>query len=368
VTIGGQQAYEYFTVPTGMTEDLTIQQTFISESLQSNWTVFSGLSRFAERNRANAALDAARATEEYQQTVVRESVTNAFYDLIGAQQRVQVAVDAQELARQELERAQTYFDLGISTKSDVLQAKVRHQQTKLDTVRERNGERNAFAALTHAMGLHQAQRFEVSAGGKVEAVAEAPAPDVEALLTEATANRSDLAATRLNLDASRSSVTSARAGFWPSVEIFASASQSKSETPYRFGAQENTSYTWGIQGQWNIFDRFQTKNRARQAVANRRKAEYDLRQKRLDIELEVVQLHNNLVEALESHEVSSVTVEQSQEDLRLAAERFRVGAGTSLDVITAQVNLAQAKRDLVDAQVNILKLRNQLERAVGGSF
>jgi outer membrane protein TolC len=152
------------------------------------------------------------------------------------------------------------------------------------------------------------------------------------------------------------------------VEIFASASRSKSETPYRFGAQENTSYTWGIQGQWNIFDRFQTKNRARQAVANRRKAEYDLRQKRLDIELEVVQLHNNLVEALESHEVSSVTVEQSQEDLRLAAERFRVGAGTSLDVITAQVNLAQAKRDLVDAQVNILKLRNQLERAVGGSF
>ena len=79
-----------------------------------------------------------------------------------------------------------------------------------------------------------------------------------------------------------------------------------------------------------------------------------------------MQLHNNLVESIEGYAVSSVTVEQSQEDLRLAEERFRVGAGTSLDVITAQVNLAQARRDQVDAQVNIVKLRSQLNRAVGG--
>jgi outer membrane protein TolC len=80
-----------------------------------------------------------------------------------------------------------------------------------------------------------------------------------------------------------------------------------------------------------------------------------------------VNLWNNLTEAIETHEVSSVAVEQSQEDLRLANERFKVGAGTQLDVITAQVNLAQARRDLVDAQINAIKFRRQLERATGAS-
>jgi outer membrane protein len=363
LTVGGQQAFQTFGGPTSATEDVTILQTFSGQTLRTNWSVFSGFSRFSERNRANAALAASQATEEYQATVVRESVTNAYYDLIGAKQRVQVAIDAEELARQELERSETYFELGISTRSDVLQAKVRHQQTKLDTVRERNGERNAFAALTFAMGLRQAQRFEISS--EAEGVENVTAPDIEELLNRATGQRRDLAATRLTLDASESAVTTARAGFWPSLQVFASHSRTKAETPFRFGASQNSDYTWGVQGQWNIFDRFQTKTQTRRAVASRRKAEYDLRQKRLDIELEIVQLRNNLVEAVESHEVSSVTVEQSQEDLRLATERFRVGAGTSLDVITAQVNLAQARRDLVDAQINILKLRNQLGRAVG---
>ncbi len=367
LTIGGQQAFQTFTAPVpGRTEDSTILQTFSGQTLQTNWTVFSGFSRFSERNRANAALSASVATEEYQATVVREEVTNAFFDLVGAKQRVKVAIDAEELARQELERAQTYFELGISTRSDVLQAKVRHQQTKLDTVRERNGERNAFAALAHAMGLRQARHFEIQA--EMDEVTHEIAPDLEALLARATERRRDLAAARLSLEASRAAVTTARAGYWPSIEVFANTARNKAETPFRFGATENTSYTWGIQGQWNIFDRFQTKAQTRRAVANRRKAEYDLRQKQLDVELEIVQLRNNLVEAIESHEVSSVTVEQSQEDLRLATERFRVGAGTSLDVITAQVNLAQARRDLVDAQINILKLRNQLSRAVGGGL
>ena len=44
-----------------------------------------------------------------------------------------------------------------------------------------------------------------------------------------------------------------------------------------------------------------------------------------------------------------------------------MGAGTQLDVITAQVNLAQARRDRVDAQVNAIKFRRQLDRATGAS-
>lgn len=346
--------------------DLTITQTFESQGLSSSWTVFSGFDRFAERNEANATLGAAAATLDYQRHVLREQVTNAFYDYVRAQRRVVVAIEAEQLALRELERGQTYFELGISTKSDVLQAKVRHQQTKLDVVRERNGERNAFVTLSHAMNIPGARSFEVEAA--LPEAASVLLPELDPLLDSARERRLDLTASEFQLDASASGVTRARSGYYPALEVFGGWSRSLSETPFRFGAQENTTLSWGLRGTWNIFDGWRTQQRVRTAVAGKRRSEYDLRQKQLDIEREVVTLWNNLVEATESYEVSVVSVEQSEEDLRLAEERFRVGAGTALDLITAQVNLATARRDLVDAQINAIKYRAQLERATGGEL
>ncbi len=365
VTIGGDTLSTVTQVRTNRVEDVTIDQTFQSQSISSNWTVFNGFDRLAERSQASANYDASVATLDYQRDVLREDVTNAFYDYIRAQQRVQVAIDARELALQELERAETYFELGISTRSDVLQAKVRHQQTKLDVVRERNGERNAFLGLAHSMNIPGARPFDVRSD--LPAVAEIDVAPVDTLLATARQQRLDLAAAEYQLEASRAGVTRARSGYWPSVQVFAQYSRSESETPFRFGAQENTQLSYGIQGQWQIFDRWRTQQRTRNAVAQRRRAEYQVRQQQLNVELEVVNLWNNLTEAIETHEVSSVAVEQSKEDLRLANERFKVGAGTQLDVITAQVNLAQARRDLVDAQINAIKFQRQLARATGAS-
>jgi len=365
VTVGGDTLSTITQVRTDQVRDATIDQTFESQSISSNWTVFNGFDRIAERSQASANYEASVATLDYQRDVLREDVTNAFYDYIRAQQRVQVAIDAQELALRELERTETYFELGISTRSDVLQAKVRHQQTKLDVVRERNGERNAFLVLAHAMNIPGARTFEVESD--LPAVSRIEVPPVDTLLATARQQRLDLAAAEYRLEASRAGVTRARAGYWPSVQIFAQYSRSESETPFRFGAQENTQFSYGIQGQWQIFDRWRTQQRTRNAVAQRRRSEYQVRQQQLNVELEVVNLWNNLTEAIETHEVSSVAVEQSTEDLRLANERFEVGAGTQLDVITAQVNLAQARRDRVDAQVNAIKFRRQLDRATGAS-
>jgi outer membrane protein TolC len=119
-------------------------------------------------------------------------------------------------------------------------------------------------------------------------------------------------------------------------------------------------------GDWNVFDRFATKEQTRRALAEKRRAEYDLRLAELDVQAEVVTLHNNLIEASERHRLGVQMVEQATLELRLAQEGLQAGLGTSLDVINAQVALAQARRDVVDAQTDYLKYRCQLVRATGG--
>ena len=70
-------------------------------------------------------------------------------------------------------------------------------------------------------------------------------------------------------------------------------------------------------------------------------------------------------EAIERVAVATETVEQAQEDVRLAEERYRVGAGTMLDTIAAQVSLTQAKADVIGAQCDYLVAIADLDRATG---
>jgi outer membrane protein TolC len=345
-----------------------ITSRFLSKGGQAsaNWTVFNGFDRWYEGQEAGSALSSADASYEYQRRLMRERISDAYYDLQRAYARVQVAIEAEELAAQELERTETYFDLGISTKSDVLQAKVRHQQTKLDIVRENTGERRAFILLANAMNIPGAVMFRVRE--ELPVVDRVEVRTLEELIAEADSTRLDLTAAQFTLESRNAGVNRARSGFYPQIQIFGNTSRSINESPQelRLGAQKSGSIAWGIQGSWDIFDGWRRMQQYRQAVATRRKAEYSLRQTHLTAELQVVNIYSNLIDAVESYDVSSFTVEQSEEDLRLAEERFRVGAGTQLDVITAQVNLATARRDLVDAQVNYAKYLNQMRRAVGG--
>jgi len=363
--IDGEQAFSFGLTETGEFEDTTIFSTSSNARVSTNWTVFNGFARTAGISRAKADRTATGLNLEYQKQLLEEQVGNAYLDYVRAILKVRVAEDAEELAEKELEKSETYFELGISTRSDVLQQKVQ-LRNRLESVQARNEQRNTFASLAHLMNIPGAEEFEVDTD--ILTSMAMVVPELDGLLVVARQTRPDFQASALNVDARGKAVTEARAGFYPSISVFANYSLSENTTPFRFGAARSDNVSWGIQGQWNLFDRFQTKQQSRRAVANRRKAEYDHRQARLDLEKEIVQLRNNLIEATESHAVATQAVEQADEELRLAQERFRVGAGTSLDVINAQVGLAQARRDVVDAQTNYAKFRRQLDRASGGAL
>jgi outer membrane protein len=63
--------------------------------------------------------------------------------------------------------------------------------------------------------------------------------------------------------------------------------------------------------------------------------------------------------------VSRTTVAAAQEALRMQRERYRLGASTIVDLLTAETTLNQAETGLVQARYNYLIARAQLEALVG---
>ncbi len=353
--------YSQINVPAGV-EDQTIHTKYKDWNGRATLNVFSGFSKFSSLSSAKHGRAAAEATLGYNRELVVQDVLTAYYNLLRYQKLEDVALEARDRAAKELERTQTYFRLGSAAKSDVLQQKVQLENTKLDAVVAHNNVAKAFADLAFVMNRPLAEQFSVDSS---VLDTDFQVEDVSTLYDEALANRLDLHSSEEQVLARRKDITTASGNLWPQINLNGSYTRYNNESPYKFGAQESESVSYGYSISWNIFDRMRTINARSRAKANARIAEYELEQARQNAQVEIRQLHNSLVEARERANVSRETIEQSREELRLARERFRVGAGTALDVIVAQVNLANAKAQEIQAKVDFLIARAQLNRAVG---
>ena len=234
--------------------------------------------------------------------------------------------------------------------------------TKLDVVISDNNVKKAFNNLAFSMNRPLAVGFAVDPSVLDTDYVMEP---VSTLYAQALTNRLDLVSNQYTLDSRKSDVTTATANLYPSLNLFGRYNRSDNESPFKFGSQVSESTTFGYSVSWNIFDRMRTWTGRSQAKANARIAEYELEQAKMNVQVEIRQLHTSLVEAAERAVVSAETIVQSQEELRLARERFRVGAGTTLDVIVAQVNLANSRGQEVQAMCDFLIAETMLHRAVG---
>ncbi len=349
-------------IPNGTFADQNTESTYQDYGLSSNWNVFSGFSKFGSLKSARNSLNASKADQAYSRQLVIQNVVVAFIKLVRDERMLEVKLDAENLAQKELEKSETYHRIGSAAKSDVLQAKVRLEQTRLDVIRARNSAEQSFAELAHAMNRPLANRFDVDRS-LMEAKLEVD--ELPTLFEEALANRQDLHSKEFQVEARKGDVTSAGGNLLPRVDLFARYSKYENESPFRFGAQKSDNLSYGYQVNWNVFDRYQTLASRSQAKARQRIAEYSLDQSMLDIQLEVRQLYNAQVEARERVSLARETIINAEEELRLAQERFRVGAGTMLDRITAQVNLATARGDEVSALADFVVVGKQIDRAIG---
>lgn len=348
--------------PNGTFADQTITTKYKDISGRANLNLFSGFAKFSGLSSAKHGLKAAEETVAYTRELVAENVIAAYFNLLRYQRLLEVANETRDQAAKELERTETYFRLGSAAKSDVLQQRVRLENTKLDVVIADNSVKKAFADLAFSMNRPLAVSFAIDASALNTDFA---VEDVGALYAEALAARKDLKSNEFNVIARKNDVTTASANLLPRVDLFANFNRYNNESPFIFGSQKSGSTTFGYAVSWNIFDRMQTLNGRSQAKANARIAEYELEQARMNVQVEIRQLHNSLVEARERANVSRKTIVQSEEELRLAQERFRVGAGTTLDVIVAQANLANSRAQEVQAMCDFLIAETQMQRAVG---
>jgi outer membrane protein len=114
-----------------------------------------------------------------------------------------------------------------------------------------------------------------------------------------------------------------------------------------------------------VFSGMQIEGDIRQAKGALLEAEALRRQRELDVQVEVQQAWLLLRESIQQIEVTREGLASAEEDYKFSKGRYDLGAGTYLDLLTAEVNLANARARLIEAVADAHTAEAGLEFAVG---
>lgn len=160
--------------------------------------------------------------------------------------------------------------------------------------------------------------------------------------------------------------TAAKGQYLPRLSASASYSYRDSKFPESWQVVKD-GYTWstGLSASWTLFDGLITHANIRTANARMASAEADLRTADQAAEVEVKQAYLNYTLMREKVTLSQETRAEAEESYRLINEKYRLGAATTLDLLTSQTTLTQARVQEASTLSDLKIAEAALSKAIG---
>src|SRR2546429_420526 len=327
--------------------------------LSASLVLFDGFSRFANLRAASATQDAAAAGDVNQRYQVTAATGQVFFTALANEELVRVSEAQVERAKAERQTAVNKFQAGAATRSDTLTATVDLGNALLSLLQAQANLATAQANLGRQVGVDQLVRA-------VSDSAFPPLPDTTTLRTSALQTAPLIRQAEAQVSATGAQVWSARSLYWPTVTLSYSNSRTGVSSPELplFGNYFET-FSWRFGLSWTIFNGFGREQSQVSAGVTHDVAVAQAADARRQVNAQYTQQLAALFTGWAQIAIAGADVAAATEAVRVQQERYRLGAGTLLDLLTAQANLTQAAVSQVQARYNYLIARAQLEAIVG---
>jgi len=327
--------------------------------LSASLVLFDGFSRFANLRATSATQDAAAAEVVNQRYQVTASTAQVFFTALANEELVRVAQAQVERAGAELQTAVNKFQAGAATRSDTLTATVDLGNARLTLLQAQANLATAQANLGRQVGVDQLVRA-------VPDSAFPPPPDTTTLRTATLQTAPLVRQAAAQASAAGAQLWSARSQYWPTVTLSYTNSRTGVGSPdLPLFSNYPESFAWRFGLSWTIFNGFGREQAQVSASVIHDVALAQAADARRQVNAQYTQQLAATFTAWAQIAIAGANVAAATEAVRVQQERYRLGAGTLLDLLTAQANLTQAAVSQVQARYNYLIARAQLEAIVG---
>jgi outer membrane protein len=294
-------------------------------------------------------------------------VTDRFYQLGTARQKILVARSSLEAAQTVEQAVQARVDNGLATKPELLQAQQQSAQSAFDVEATTGVESDARVALVESIGLLPTVPLSVADLGQ-RSTSEQTNGSVDELIARALSQRPDLVAKLANVHAKQNGIRRVRAEYYPKVAIDAHVSETELDVSIAgskyFGDDKPT---WGafLTVSVPIFDGFARRHKMEMAEAELHGAENELAGARDSAVREVWKAYTDFKTALRKQDSAVKLVTASQNAFDAVLESYKNGLSTYPEIVSAQRNLASARSVGHDTQSAIFTAATALALSTG---
>ncbi|MGB8356799.1 MAG: TolC family protein [Chthoniobacteraceae bacterium] len=295
------------------------------------------------------------------------NVTQKFYALGNARQRVEDCRSALESAQTVERAARARLDQGLAVKTEYLQAQQQTAQRAFELDAALGLASDALVGLVESLGLLPTIQLRVADDvGKPLPVL--PEHSLDGLIDMALSQRSDLIAKLANLHAREAELREARAEYYPKISVDGNVSETRLEvsmanSPY-FGSTEPV-YGARIAVELPIFDGFARREKVHAAEAGLSAAESELAGARDAAVREVWKAYTDFKTALHKQDSAEKLLVAAKNAYDAVFDSYKHGLGTYVEVASAQSNLTMARGVEHDTRSAIFETATTLALAVG---
>jgi len=336
----------------------TLQQsnTSVTGHLDARYELFS-VRKFTDLGRTQAELESATATEVQQRFAAALLTESAFYGVLADAELARVARGRADRAEEQLRLARARVVSGAAVQSDSLTVRLELVRAQVDLLRTESSLRVSRLELGRRVGV----------AGPVDAVPLSTEPPPSLPITQAEAIAQALEqgpeyrVARAQERAAEAQLKGKRGDYFPTLTL--AGSHTRFDTGFPPNAKNINSINLNISLRiWNNGDR-------ELAIIQARSDRDVARAVRADLERAAAR---DVTEAYDGYETARAAALLAQEGLTVASENYRVqearykaGATTVLDLLTAQNGLNDAEAGVVQAQYAARLALAQLEAILG---
>ena len=339
-------------------------QDFWNYQAEATQTLFRW-DQWQQLKRADAQVALAEANYRAAQQDLLLRVSQAYFDVLAAEDTLSAAEATLQAFTRQLEQAEKRFEVGLIAITDVQESRAAHDSATAAVIAAKRVLASTHEVLRELTG----EAYQTLTKPAEEMPLDQPQPaDEESWVAQALEQNLNVIAARLGVDVAKRNVKIAQAGHMPTVDLFANRTEfDANSTQINNGLEgpadsDQTDDTYGVRVNIPIFAGGATQSRVREQVhlhrAERerlegaiRRAERDTRDAYLGVLAEKAR-----VTALNQ------SVKSNQTALEATEAGFEVGTRTTVDVLDARRRLFEAQRDYArsryDYLINFVRLKS----------
>ena len=318
-----------------------------------------------------AAVESARSSRI---TLVAE-VKKAFYNILLAEQSLDVLRESQATVQRTVDDTSVQYENGLTSEYDLLTAQVQLSNLKPSILQTENSIR--IAKLMLKMYLSIPEQVEIEVEGELDAMRDKVLAGTEGLTTD-TSDNSDLRTLELQEDLLRLQLKAENASRLPTIGAFGNftlTGNNMGSVSFDQATMEMTTikdgYFWqnplsaGIRVSVPLFSGLTKMNRSREIKNQISQIGLQRTYARQQVDVQVRSALNDLLTARETMYAQELTVEQACKAYKISDTRYRAGAGTILELNSAQLAQTQAQLNYSQAIFDYLTAKAEYDRIVG---